>query len=106
MMTNLGRLLQVPVDFRKKSSQSHKSVASVNSNFPSVTKVTGGTLSYSFFHVCVRVFMWANVYSCCNCLKKACRYAYWGVAAEKKRLFYVYACKQTKVQIYQKCELA
>ncbi|PNF32467.1 Annexin-B12 [Cryptotermes secundus] len=39
-MTNLGRLLQVPIDFRKKSSQSNKSVASVNSNFHSATKGT------------------------------------------------------------------
>ncbi|KDR13699.1 Annexin A7 [Zootermopsis nevadensis] len=40
MMTNFGRLLHVPADFRKKASQSPKSAASVNSNFTSSTKGT------------------------------------------------------------------
>ncbi|PSN39278.1 hypothetical protein C0J52_14643 [Blattella germanica] len=40
MRTNFGRFLQVPVDFRKKSSQSLKSTASVTSHFSSNTKGT------------------------------------------------------------------
>lgn len=43
MMTNFGRLLHVPADFRKKASQSPKSAASVNSNFTSSTKVISET---------------------------------------------------------------
>ncbi|GFG39198.1 hypothetical protein Cfor_04157 [Coptotermes formosanus] len=39
MMTNLGRLLRVPADFRK-SSQSHKSTSTVNSIFTSAAKGT------------------------------------------------------------------
>jgi hypothetical protein len=48
MMTNFGRLLQVPAEFQKKSSQRNKSVASINSNFPSATKVT----KEAYFFVC------------------------------------------------------
>ncbi|KAJ9590510.1 hypothetical protein L9F63_016461, partial [Diploptera punctata] len=41
MRTNIGRFLQVPVDFRKKSSsKSLKSNNSISSHFPSTTKGT------------------------------------------------------------------
>jgi len=42
MMTNFGRLLRVPPDF-KKSSQSHKSTATASSNFLTTTKVISKT---------------------------------------------------------------
>jgi hypothetical protein len=64
MMTNFGRLLWVPADFRK-SSQSHKSTETVSSNVHSAAKVIGGNQEY-FTSACFCATLFRYVCACVN----------------------------------------